>query len=277
MMDERIPEPIRPFLQDYIRLLEQQLGDLLEACYLYGSIALGAFNERMSDIDFITVLSRSPTSSDIVQLQAIHQNLQIAYPRWTLDGSYLQWHDFGCLPDAVIPYPYVAQGIFHAQGYRDLNLVTWWVLKHHGIAIVGSSPQTLPFTVSWDELIARMYENLNSYWLNWTRSPTRLAQLFTDYGIQWAVLGILRLWYAFRENAICFGSSACAIASKTQAGRYALAHLSNRWHLLIQEAINLRDHPEHRLYTCRIHRGYDAVKFLHYMIRLCNEQALCSP
>jgi hypothetical protein len=58
-----------------------------------GSIALGAFNERMSDIDFITVLGRSPTSSDIAQLQAIHQNLQIAYPRWTLDGSYLQWNE----------------------------------------------------------------------------------------------------------------------------------------------------------------------------------------
>lgn len=155
--------------------------------------------------------------------------------------------------------------------------MTWWVLKHHGIALLGPSPQTLSFTVSWDELVARMYENLNSYWLSWTRTPNRLAQLFTDYGIQWAVLGILRLWYAFRENAICFGSSACAIALKTQAGRYALAHLSNRWHLLIQEAINLRDNPEHRLYKCRIHRGYDAVKFLHYMIRLCDEQALCLP
>jgi hypothetical protein len=50
--------------------------------------------------------------------------------------------------------------------------------------------------------------------------------------------------------------------------------LSNRWHLLIQEAINLRDHPEHRLYACRAHRGYDAVRFLHYIIRLCNEQVL---
>jgi Domain of unknown function (DUF4111) len=169
----------------------------------------------------------------------------------------------GRLPDTIAPSPYVADGIFHPQGYRDVNLVTWWLLKHHGIALFGKSPQQLTFTVSWDELVSRMHDNLHSYWRSWIHSPTRLPQLLADYGIQWAVLGVLRLWYAFREGDI---------VSKTDAGRYALARLPERWHPLIQEAINLRETPDRKFYTSRICRASDAVQFLRYIIRLCDRQ-----
>ncbi len=100
---------------------------------------------------------------------------------------------------------------------------------------------------------------------------TRLPQLLTNYGIQWAVLGILRLWYTFREHDI---------TSKTDAGRYALTHLPVRWHPLIQEAINLRDAPEQRFYKSRVCRAWDAVQFLRYIIQLCNQYGSlkeCSP
>lgn len=263
MENIQIPEVIHPLLHDYLNLLARSVPDLTEACYLHGSIALNAFNERLSDIDFITVLRRIPTPQEIFHLEKIHQILATTYPNWKLDGSYLQWHDLGRLSDAIEPSPYVADGVFHSQGYRDINLVTWWVLKHYGIAILGASPQALSFTVSWDELVARMYDNLNGYWRSWTRSPVRFSQLLTDYGVQWAVLGVLRLWYAFCENEI---------TSKTGAGKYALSHLPGRWHPLIQEAINLREDCEHKLYTSRIRRAYDAVKFLRYIIRLCNDR-----
>jgi hypothetical protein len=85
----------------------------------------------------------------------------------------------------------------------------------------------------------------------------------TDYGIQWTVIGVLRVWYSFREQDI---------TSKTGAGGYALTHLPSQWHPLIQEAINLRDHPGHKLYTSRLRRARDAVQFLHYLIQLCNDR-----
>jgi hypothetical protein len=265
MNDARIPEPIRPLLQDYLGLLSDRVPDLADACYLHGSIALNAFNERLSDIDFITVLRRPPTADELKQLRTSHQTITTNYPRWKLDGSYLQWEDLGRLPDTMAPSPYVAEGIFRPQGYRDINLVTWWLLKHHGIALFGTLPQQLTFTVSWDDLVARMHDNLHSYWRSWTRSPTRLPQLFTDYGIQWAVLGVLRLWYAFRKGGI---------VSKTGAGRYALKHLPARWHPLIHEAINLRETSDRRYYKSRIYRACDTVAFLHYIINLCDRLLL---
>jgi len=82
-----------------------------------------------------------------------------------------------------------------------------------GIAIFGSEPHTLPVVVDWDRLILSMRENLNSYWVGWTKRPDCLGALMLDQGIQWAVLGVLRQFFTFRENRI---------TTKGKAGEYAL-------------------------------------------------------
>lgn len=85
--------------------------------------------------------------------------------------------------------------------------------------------------MDWGDLLARMHHNLNTYWVRFTSHPRRMTWLLDDYGVQWAVLGVLRQFYTFRERAII---------SKTAAGMYGLAHTPQQWHQLIQEAINIR-------------------------------------
>jgi hypothetical protein len=263
-MNTQLPAPIQPLLSEYQALLARDVPELVEACYLHGSIALGAFNADRSDIDFLALLRRPPTDEEIAALGAIHHALAAKYPRWPLEGSYLQWHDLGQLPEAVAPYPHVEQGTFHASGHYDLNLVTWWVLKQHGIGLIGPAAQTLPFEVDLTELLARMHENLHSYWHSWTRQPSRMVRLLSDDGFQCAVLGVSRLWYTFREHAI---------TSKTGAGRYALEHMPTRWHPLIREAIAVREHNYHASYVWHFFRAYAAVQFLKYVIAVCDELA----
>jgi hypothetical protein len=48
IMHPRIPEPIRPTLQNYVSLVNQQVPGLVKACFIEGSIALGEFNEHFS-------------------------------------------------------------------------------------------------------------------------------------------------------------------------------------------------------------------------------------
>ena len=67
-MDQRIPEPIQPVLQNYLSLMNQQLPGVLQAFYVEGSIALGGFNERFSDIDFIASLTHQVTPAQIEAL-----------------------------------------------------------------------------------------------------------------------------------------------------------------------------------------------------------------
>ena len=52
-MHTRVPEIVRPPLEKFLTLMDAELPGFLAAFYLHGSIALGAFNERFGDIDFI--------------------------------------------------------------------------------------------------------------------------------------------------------------------------------------------------------------------------------
>jgi hypothetical protein len=139
--------------------------------------------------------------------------------------------------------------------------VTWWELKNHGIAILGQTPRDLPFTVDWNLLLTKMKQNLNSYWAGWTKRPERILTMYSNWGIQWAVLGVLRQFYTFSENSI---------TTKVRAGRYALGCLPARWHPLIEEAIRIREGQNESAYRFRVARMIEAVRFLRYMIQFCN-------
>jgi hypothetical protein len=261
-MHTNIPQAIQPLLQEYLRLLDTRLPGLLDGFYIHGSIALGAFNPQSSDIDFVAVVSRRCLPDDVEQLRAIHQEIEQRYTRWPLQGTYLQWADLGHLEDTIPPHPYYHDGVLYASGRHEVNEVTWCLLKKHGIALKGPEPRNLDFDASEEALLGYMRENINRYWASFTRVRGQMAALLTDWGIQWAVLGVLRQMYTLRE---------CDITSKTGAGEYALTWMAARWHKLIQEAINIRENPHiPSLYKSKIVRAVDAVRFLKYVIGWAN-------
>jgi hypothetical protein len=101
---------------------------------------------------------------------------------------------------------------------------------------------------------------MNSYWGGWAGHPARILMLHTDWGIQWAVTGVLRQFYTLREHDI---------TTKVKAARYALGHLPVRWHGLIQDAINIRHGIRKSAYRFRIMRTLEAVRFLRFVIETC--------
>jgi hypothetical protein len=259
-MHSRIPELVTPLLDSYMSLMNTELPGLMCGFYIQGSIALDAFNEHFSDVDFITIVRRAPSESDVERLKAIHQTLEGKYPRWSLEGSYVHLNG-----TVITPYLNYHDKVLRPDTYVDVNDVTWWVLKNRGIALFGPEPNQLDLGVNWNVLIANMRHNLNTYWVQYTRKPSRIAWLLTDYGIQWAVLGVLRQFYSFNEHSI---------TSKTGAGEYGLAHLSNKWHRLIQEALNIRNKTGRSLYNLRVLRAVEALRFLTFLIHLCNHSLM---
>jgi len=258
-----IPPPAQQVLNEYIALVQEALPSLLDGVYLHGSLALNAFNPGLSDIDFISITSRRCTAADIDSLRAIHHTLAQRYPQTQLEGCYLLAQDLGRFEDTMPPHPYIHDGILHTSGYHDINAVTWWILKHRGIAVSGPPPGQLDIHVDWEQLLANMHHNLNTYWAGFTSNPQRMSWLLRDYGIQWAVLGVLRQYYTFRERAI---------TSKTGAGMYGLIHTPHHWHQLIQEAIDIRERSARSSYRSRIVRAITARAFLQLIITACRTE-----
>jgi hypothetical protein len=146
-MNQRVPELIRPLLQDYLFLVSQHNPDLMKAFYIEGSIALGGFNEHLSDIDLVAILNHGATPTEIQGLCHTHKVIEESHPRWKMSGSYLQSANLERFDSEVEPNLYYHDGVLQFHGHFELNSVEGWILKNHGIAIIGPEPQDLPFTV----------------------------------------------------------------------------------------------------------------------------------
>lgn len=260
-MIDRVPALIEPLLEEYLLLVETKLPGFLSGFYLQGSIALAAFNERLSDIDFVALLSRSWNETELAQLKEIHLTIRSKYPRWPLQGIYIKGEDLVRSEGSTRLHLNYHDGLLQPATNLEINGVDWWLLKKRGVTVKGLPATELDFKIDWELLITNMRHNLNTYWLAFTYKPNRMAWLFSNYGVQWAVLGVLRQYYTFKENDI---------TSKTNAGEYALLHLPQKWQRLIQEAINIREGNKKSLYKSRVVRAIEAIRFLKYIIRVCN-------
>jgi hypothetical protein len=256
-----LPAAVEAALQAYLGQIDRTLPSFLEGFYLHGSLALGAWEAGLSDVDFIAVAGRRCSTSDLEALGDLHADLARRYPAVQLEGGYLAWEDLGRSTVDMPPHPQIHDGVLHASGYHDINHVTWWILKQRDIVVRGPAPGTLAFEVDWDALVDAMHRNMNSYWRSFTTDARRIAWLLSDYGVQWAVLGVLRQMYTFREGEI---------TSKAGAGRYGLRQLPERWHALIREAIAIREAGYRSSRRARPARALQAHAFLCAVIAACD-------
>jgi hypothetical protein len=258
-MDPEIPIEILPLLEEFTNRLNAALPGLVTGFYLVGSIAQGGFNSRLSDVDFVALLSRRAAAADRTGLLNVHQQVEkLNYP-WHLEGGYFQRSDLGCGAGEIQPFPNYHDGRLTWKGRDELSQVTWWILQRQGMAVFGPPPGELDFSVDLKQMLRGQRANLLSYWASWTRRPIRMALLLSDWGIQWTVLGVLRQFYTLRERDL---------TTKTGAGEYALTCLPQRWHRVIREAIRLRDTPARSLYHSRLARACDAYLLLQYIFSL---------
>lgn len=261
-----LPVNVKNILDEYIALLHARLPNTLEGFYLQGSIALDAYVEDSSDIDFIAIINRRLSEGEAEILAEIHRAIASTYSKPEMDGVYMTWADIGKLEADDNNYPYYNGGQLSYGAY--FNAITWWILKKHGISIVGPQLTALHFEISPQHLVEYVVGNMNTYWAGRIEkiehAMENMIQFTTeeiDIEIEWSVLGLLRQFYTLKEHGII---------SKLRAGEYALLHMSEEWHSVIQEAIDIRKGVKRESFATDEQRMERVIQFLKYAIRYCN-------
>lgn len=250
-----LPIAVNDLLNKYMKLFNEYMPNQLAGLYLHGSLALDAYVEGSSDIDFIAVTHRGLTQSELEKAEEIHKIIADKYQFPEMDGVYITQNDLGK----------IGESYFYNNGKMNyghfLNPVTWWLLKKKGIAIYGDLPV---IEINDNDLVLYTYENMNTYWANRIRTIEKsideleqIAESEVDKEIEWTVLGLLRQFYTLREKDII---------SKQGAGEYSLKHLPEEWHPIIQDAINIRKGEEDRLYAGKLERIEETIKLSKYLI-----------
>lgn len=259
-----IPPIIQPLLDAYLYALEP-LHNHFYGIYIYGSIALGAFEELESDIDIIALTQGEWSPLELEQLEAIHAQLNKEYPFGRrLEVLYAPFRYLGLVHPgkAVVAYPAAQNGKFSPAARGGLNAVTWWTIQHKGIRLLGQECDALPLDVTWDDVLSTMRYNLNVYFVYKSRRPCT----YLDGGaVEFAVTNLCRILTTIEDSEII---------SKSAALKHWRERLPARWQKLLDEAWRIRQHMETRsLYRSRIVRMSETLAFIKY-VRACHKDFL---
>jgi len=134
-------------VEHYLSSLNQQLPSFLKAFYIVGSIALDEFNPQFSDVDFVALIDHRATHQETERLSQIHKDIERKHSRWKFSGMYLLEDEVGKYTGEVESLLGFHDGVLRLHHNFELNPVTWWILKNHGIPVGGPSPHELPITV----------------------------------------------------------------------------------------------------------------------------------
>jgi len=252
----------------YLERMDQALPNRLEGFYLVGSNALGAFRVGRSDIDFVAIVGSALSAAELGRVKdaqarlyrmAVIRSATHLPWRWPLvcNGVFVRWQDLEQSSETVVPIASHTSGRFTACKAFDVNPVTWETLATQAISLRGPEPRQLGVHRNAGELRRWTRANLDSYWRRWANdvsgtSRPAIKALVSHY-VAWGVLGVARMQYTISTGQV---------ASKPQAGAYALEVNATEWHPLIRETLRYWDGEHETIaYRSPVARRRDAARF----------------
>jgi hypothetical protein len=139
-------------LQELVTSLQRELGDGLVGACLQGSFAVGDF-DRHSDVDFVVAVRDELSDDRVLALNAMHRRIYRLDCPWAqhLEGSYFPATVLRHYDQSAQPLWYLDHGSDTLVRSDHCNtIVVRWVVREHGVGLIGPSPATLvePIPVS---------------------------------------------------------------------------------------------------------------------------------
>ncbi|WP_203695974.1 nucleotidyltransferase domain-containing protein [Catellatospora coxensis] len=218
----------------HVRALDERVRGLVTGLFVTGSVPLGDYWPGRSDIDFVAVMDREPTSAELAALGKVHLSLPDEMPGPDYDGIYLTRAQLAAPPADGDTAPQILAGDFQpAKAGGQLNPVTWLEVARHGLPILGERPE-----VALDEDVLRRWllDNLSGYWARFAEQATpQFAALPPDLAIPpdpvlWAVTGPGRLHHTLATGEV---------TTKTGGARHT-AEVLPQWSELCERVVRSR-------------------------------------
>jgi hypothetical protein len=204
---------------------ERILGDNLAGGWIQGSFARGA-GDQESDCDWIAATHGPLTDEQVAALREVHDEIPTRDGHWPhdIEGSYAPIDELASVRHLG------ATWLFNDHGHRTLEwddhcnrVYTRWILREHGITLVGPEPRSFMEPVPEDLLRQESAAAL----------PTLLDDLAgwidldaISWAQRYAVVTACRTLYTL-ANA--------AVASKAGALEWAQRSLDPRWRPLLAQ------------------------------------------
>jgi hypothetical protein len=239
----RYPE-LNGVLQQLVEGTQAILAENFCGAYLQGSFAVGDADVH-SDVDFIVVVHEEASGEQAAALQTMHERIYELDTPWAqhLEGSYAPKERLRRVDPSRSPFLYLDNGATELVWDNHCNTaVVRWSLHEHGVVLAGPEPKSLLEPVSAEQLCAEVL-NVLPEWVEWAKAPE-----MNGWRQPYIVVSFCRMLHTLETGRV---------ASKREAGEWALKALDSRWTSLIQRALDDRPDPVLRFYQSA---GAEAVE-----------------
>ncbi|MCM1988231.1 aminoglycoside adenylyltransferase domain-containing protein [Oceanirhabdus seepicola] len=238
-----------------IELLKREVKDILKdefiGLYIHGSLALGDFDPKSSDIDFLVVTKDMVSQELFNSLRKMHNGILRKENKWAykLEGSYVSKDLLHSKIPPTEPRPYVNGREFSLEHYGYEWVLERYTLREYGIIIEGPNPQSFMDSIASSELQQASLKILNQWWAPMLLNPNLLEE--REYQV-YAILTMCRILNMFK-----YGN----VVSKKNAAEWAQNAFNNRWEVLIEKALRWKndlpfDNLEETLEIIKFTRSY---------------------
>ena len=251
----RLPPQALEVCDAWLREIDRTAPGLVTGLHVRGGIGFGEFVPGRSDVDFVAVMSRRPTTADVDLVEAAHAATNARRPDVPFDGMHLLEEDLAGDPDDCPDVPCVLHGHFEAAARYDLSPVAWHELAGHSLTVRGSLPE---IWTDHDRLLGFTRDTLDTDWRNSAEALAKFpAEAQTEQSCEWSVLGVARLHHLLVTGQM---------TAKGAAGRWGLAFYDERFHRVLREALWIREGGSGSEYDDPAERGRDTAGFTAYVV-----------
>jgi hypothetical protein len=223
------PDVITPYddldelLMELLGHWQRILGENLFGAYVQGSFALGS-GDQQSDCDWLVATRGSLSEPQVTELRRLHDEIPTRDGHWChdLEGSYAPAQELASVDHLGATWLYNDHGNRTLEWDDHCNRgYTRWILREHGITLVGPAPASFMPAVPAELLrreAAASLTTLTADLATWVDIDS-LA-----WGQRYLVATACRMLYTFKE---------AKVASKRGALEWALRTLEPRWRPLL--------------------------------------------
>lgn len=232
--------------------MQSVLGEKLIGLYLYGSLAVGDFDDEISDIDLLAAINDELSGNEFGALDKIHCQLVENNLQWNnrLEIAYLSRHALKTFKTESSRIAIISPGEpFHFKEAGKDWLLNWYFVRENGVTLYGAPPETIIAPISKNEFIRAVREQAEE-WREYIKC-TKHSRPYQAY----AILTLCRAFYAVENGEQ---------VSKKRAAAWTQARLPE-YFSLIKDAGKWR---KSRLDKNVIHEKtfLGTKKFIHYII-----------
>lgn len=229
-----MPSEVSPLIDGLLAGVRDALGDNLLGFYLRGSLALGGFDQKTSDVDILVVTERAVSDAEFEALARLHRRIPPGDNGYGFlyEVSYIDQVSIRRFEPGQRRHPSIASDLpFDRWEHRMNWVLERWTVREKGVVIAGPGPKTLIEPISPTDIREAVREELPERLTHWSDGSWP-AEEMTHRGTQ-----------VFEIETVCRALQTIETAellTKSAAVAWALDTLPERWRPLVEWSLGYR-------------------------------------